>query len=232
MEKLLTINKISHGVPTTEYVVQFKKEDGKIKRFSYSEHRLGKYAKLLAEYVIAHEDEIMKTMKRPEVYIEEKEDYAIMKLYSKSFGYFDVFIDKEDVEKVRCHTWMLSKRLTGKGYYVRNNKLGRLHRYLMNINDENIMIDHIDRNTLNNRKSNLRIADAELNMRNINIQTNNTSGITGVRCDGKKWWAQIVIDGKQKTKSFTISKYGDEEAKKMAIAWRKQKEIENNYLGE
>jgi len=64
--------------------------------------------------------------------------------------------------------------------------------------DNDINIDHIDRNPLNNRKYNIRVATDSQNMMNRGIQKNNTSGITGVcwikeKC---KWKAQIKINRK------------------------------------
>lgn len=221
-------NKKSHDIITTDYIAKFNN-----KSFSFSEHRYGKYAKLLAEYTIKHEDEILKNNKRPQVYIEEKINYSIMKIYSKTYGYIDVLIDNDDVEKVRYLSWMVSKRITGDGFYIRNNKVGRLHRYILNLSEtNNALVDHKNRNTLDNRKYNLRIVNQSINMKNIKIQSNNKSGMTGVRCDGKKWWAQISINGKQTIKSFSISKYGNDIAKQKAIEWRIEKEKENDYLGE
>ena len=53
--------------------------------------------------------------------------------------------------------------------------------------------DHIDRNTLNNRKNNLRPATSTENSQNRSKYKNNTSGFTGVIWDKKtnKWRAQI-----------------------------------------
>jgi hypothetical protein len=61
-------------------------------------------------------------------------------------------------------------------------------------------VDHIDRDGLNNRKSNLR-EGAEINARNQGIRKDNTSGFKGVSWheDGKygKWRAEIQVNGKQ-----------------------------------
>ncbi len=60
------------------------------------------------------------------------------------------------------------------------------------------MVDHIDRNTLNNRRSNLRPATMTQNQYNCPAQKNNTSGFKGVWLDKRanKWRAQIRAGGK------------------------------------
>lgn len=45
---------------------------------------------------------------------------------------------------------------------------------------EGMTIDHIDGNTLNNRKSNLRIVLEKDNHKNVKKKSTNTSGIRGV----------------------------------------------------
>lgn len=59
-------------------------------------------------------------------------------------------------------------------------------------------IDHMDGNPLNNRWSNLRIADRVENGRNACRPSHNTSGIKGVCWDRrrKKWRAYIVVKKK------------------------------------
>ena len=58
---------------------------------SYSVSRYGKYAKELA--LKAEE-----SLDKPLCLIEELEDKAIIKLFSATHGYHDVYIDLEDVE--------------------------------------------------------------------------------------------------------------------------------------
>lgn len=86
-------------------------------------------------------------------------------------------------------------------------------------------IDHINRDGLDNRSCNIREGSGRVNATNRRIQKNNTSGHKGVRFEkGAKarWKAQWVDkeSGKRRTKSFSVAKYGEEEAKKLAIAWR------------
>lgn len=58
--------------------------------------------------------------------------------------------------------------------------------------------DHINRNPMDNRKNNFRIATHQENTQNHSIASNNTSGIIGVSFDKNrdKWSAGIAVDGK------------------------------------
>ncbi len=121
----------------------------------------------------------------------------IIKKYS---NYAKIFIDKDycvidldDVEKIKRYTWYLNEG----GYAVASTKRdvnGQqkgffMHRLIMNIDDPEIEVDHIDRNRLNNRKKNLRFA-------NDNQQSWNRS------CGQNKYSAEykgIYYDTKTKT---------------------------------
>ena len=82
-------------------------------------------------------------------------------------------------------------------YYVMAPK-DYLHRIITNA-PKGYEVDHIDRNTLNNRRENLRICTRQENSRNKTKQRNNTSGYKGVSWDKakKKWRAFISVDKKQ-----------------------------------
>jgi hypothetical protein len=56
--------------------------------------------------------------------------------------------------------------------------------------------DHINRDKLDDRRENLRLATRSENSRNRVLQNNNTSGLRGVTKHRKRWVAQISIDGK------------------------------------
>lgn len=60
------------------------------------------------------------------------------------------------------------------------------------------MLDHINRNRLDNRVANLRVVTHFQNMQNRKMQRNNKSGFRGVSWDGKygKWRARINAEGK------------------------------------
>ncbi len=89
-------------------------------------------------------------------------------------------IDGEDFEKVKNYCWRKDRN----GYIVANsrngkNKIVRLHRIIMNAKNEEI-VDHINWDKSDNRKSNLRMANKTQNNINIKRKKNNTSGYTGV----------------------------------------------------
>lgn len=60
------------------------------------------------------------------------------------------------------------------------------------------ILDHKDRDRLNNRLSNLRNVDASINARNKSMRRNNKSGAIGVHWSkaANKWVAQIAADKK------------------------------------
>lgn len=85
--------------------------------------------------------------------------------------------------------------------------------------------DHIDRNQLNNRKSNLRPCTQQENSRNRSLSENNKTGITGVCWDeGKlKWRVSIGIDYKSKHIGYYLN-FND--------AVKARLEAEAKYFGE
>lgn len=101
---------------------------------------------------------------------------------------------------------------------------------------EGFVIDHIDGNPHNNVISNLKMALLFDNAHNIKKMSHNTSGITGVSYSpvSNSWRALWYNgEGKQKSKSFSVNKYGEDLAKQLAIQSRESAiEFlkENGYL--
>ena len=93
--------------------------------------------------------------------------------------------------------------------------------------DNNLDIDHLDGNPLNNSFGNLRLADMVTNMRNCRLQQNNKTGVNGVNYRTTKTspaglyvahWRTLERSGKNK--SFSIAKYGDSGAFRLACEYR------------
>lgn len=103
-------------------------------------------------------------------------------------------IDIEDTDKIKEFSWCLDDY----GYAHSSNPTKRLHQLLINYDTNINIVDHIDKNKLNNRKSNLRICTKLENNRNIGIQKNNNSGFTGVIYDDKRglWVSSITVNYK------------------------------------
>ena len=102
-----------------------------------------------------------------------------------------VTIDKEDYEKVKNYAWHIYED------YVQTkigNETIKLHRFLMNATDPNDFIDHIDSNTYDNTKKNLRHSNVQKNGQNKQKQVNKSSKFYGI-CFGQyrqKWISKVA----------------------------------------
>lgn len=98
-------------------------------------------------------------------YIEQNNCY---KMYTHDMKYYCI-IDKDDYEKAQKYYWYMNYD----GYFVSSYKKGKtmsLHKYLLlGKSNENVIIDHINRNRYDNRKKNLRIVTAKTNINNRGI---------------------------------------------------------------
>lgn len=75
-----------------------------------------------------------------------------------------------------------------------------MHRVIMGVTDPGVLIDHANRNGLDNRRCNIRIATRSQNMHNRIASSNNTSGYKGVHWDARKrkWIAKIGSNDERK----------------------------------
>lgn len=130
-------------------------------------------------------------------------DYAEIVMYDKQNNEKGrVKIDTDDIELCKKHKWYLSniKDAYGIGYAVskQSGDILLLHK-LITHTDVNTLIDHINCDKLDCRKSNLRFGDKSKNSQNRRPPQNNTSGFTGV-CYNKnrhRWYAQIEINNER-----------------------------------
>ena len=100
--------------------------------------------------------------------------------------YIPTYFDKEDLEKIRNKHWRASHKknkiyvCTGKSGHL-ENPLTYLHNYVMKYTPQPKMeIDHIDGNSCNNRKENLRLVSRQTNIDNTKARIDNMIGIRGV----------------------------------------------------
>lgn len=159
-------------------------------------------------------------------------DYIIKKNYIEIIAYknnekFIIKIDKEDFNKVKNYKWCIFQKIrklkkSGEIKYSNYafNRHFFMHNLIMNKSKNNFVIDHINRDSLDNRKKNLRICTQLINARNSSIRTDNKSGVPGVRYrkDRNKYVARLIIGRKNIfCKSFNTLEE--------AIKARKQAEI-------
>jgi len=107
------------------------------------------------------------------------------------------FISECDYDRVIEKKWYGLR--TKKTCYVRCTQNGQLlHRFILNVNDSSVEIDHKDHNGLNNTRENIKIASRSDNVKNRRKHRGKSKymGVTKHRFGG--WQAQITIEGNQK----------------------------------
>jgi len=113
-----------------------------------------------------------------------------------------VMVDDEDFDLLNQYNWSVNQQNTvfsWLGTMKDKKKPVLLHRLIMNAPND-MEIDHIDRNRLNNQKSNLRLANSSQNKCNRGPRKDNKSGYKGVSWHktNQKWTARIMVDSKYK----------------------------------
>lgn len=135
----------------------------------------------------------------------------------------EFYFDLEDYDKIKQYCWCKDPI----GYMktrTPENKWIHMHRLITNNQYE--LVDHINHNQLDNRKSNLRDASRQINTLNRpDVISTNTSGFTGVyfHTSNKKWVANLSTNNK----TYYLGSFAD---KNDAIKARL--EAEKKYFGE
>lgn len=121
------------------------------------------------------------------------DDYVVAKTSSGTEFYLD--IDDVGILENYCFNLIPDGYLLA--YDCNSRKFVYLHRLIVSCPDD-MVVDHINGDVLDNRKSNLRIATRQQNNMNRRVSSNNTSGVTGVSfCRSyNKWQSTISVNGK------------------------------------
>jgi hypothetical protein len=147
--------------------------------------------------------------------IEVHKDCAKIPLHSRG-GVFRgwAVIDLTDLEIVKSIAWTIDPRGYVVGRPSGHKNSTTMHRWLMfGTESAQMVVDHRDRNKLNNRRTNLRLCTQSENSKNSKIPKNNTSGAKGVSLDvNGRWRARIWKDMKE----IRIGTFGTVEEAKTA----------------
>lgn len=133
-------------------------------------------------------------------------DYVFIKLTSKKHGELETKISKEDLELVDSmpYTWYAKYSPKVNNFYVAanvENETGKrtnikLHRWILQPN-ESLMVDHINHDTLDNSRENLRtVTNAQNQYNRKGSNKHNTTKVLGVsyRKDIGKFRARVYKD--------------------------------------
>ena len=141
-------------------------------------------------------------------------------------------VDDEDFERLNQHKWCVHQK-DGIYYALRhftksNGKktMKFMHREILELGDHIPCVDHIDRDGLNNRRNNLRLATNSQNFMNKIAHRNASSAFKGVRWHKRDnvWTAQITLNKKY----VHIGQFRDEMEAARAYD-RKAKELFGEY---
>ena len=134
---------------------------------------------------------------------------TVIKLHTKDIY---VKVDTEKIEQLQRKKWYLyNGKYIGRGSTVEEKSAGApkviyMHREIMNCIHSKDTVDHINGDTLDNRKSNLRVCPQGLNNLNKPPHADNKCGYKGVRkqLDKKNnpWEARIQLNGKRTTLGY------------------------------
>jgi hypothetical protein len=130
-----------------------------------------------------------------------EEEYKTMNVSSKKYPNEITMVSIEDYDTLNKHKWHIISDNRGMLYVTRTlynpetkkYKIVLMHRIIMQAKDGEI-VDHINRNTFDNRRCNLRITDFAGNSRNRKLPKNNTSGYKGVSFEVNRWKSYITFN--------------------------------------
>ena len=185
----LTVMKYSHKDKQYCHWYECKCTCGKIKTIREHDFKSGK---TVSCGCTKRENSIVKNKNKiqPNEYI-IKDNYVIGFTSNTNNPFY---IDLEDYLKIIKFRWYETKNGYARSTNVQNYKI--MHRFVLDLNDKNFQVDHINHNKLDNRKTNLRICNSEKNGMNRLRGSNNTSGVKGVswHCATDTWQVYLNAD--------------------------------------
>lgn len=168
---------------------------------------------------------------------------ATFEILNKHLGVVQIAVSPEDVDlfedtldalgrQHRPPSWQLAGGKGKLGKYVKNSKLGYLHRVIAHRMGlvlastggglSGLSVDHINGDKMDNRRENLRMLSRQEQMKNVNdgLRVTNKSGVRGVSYIRSRahlptpWYASVMVDGKTKSLGRHSSKEDAAKARK------------------
>jgi|GEM_PF-1142191 len=224
-------DQLSSGKITSCGCMRIKNKENMICSYCGSKERVSKYKD--GEYLChKHYMQFYHTGVLKDNFMKDKnkiiihKDYAEIILYDKSHKEkARALIDLDDVDKCKIYKW----GLTSNGYVISklpNNNYLLLHRFILNLKNEQLDADHLFHNTLDNRKENLRKATYSQNNMNQNLSKRNTSGFKGVSWNERDnlWHSYIGINNKRINLGW-FKKYEDAVNERLQAEFKYYKEF-------
>lgn len=157
-----------------------------------------------------------------------------IKLSPSKYGQFYALVDNEDYNKLMKYKWHLHKN-HDRGFYIsrcfndpqdwHKVKNVSMHREIMGF--PNSHIDHVNRNSFDNRKRNLRLCSCGQNRVNSKLNKNNHSGhrnIYWTQQTGR--WRAVLNSNRQKIHLGYFLNFSDA----VQAVERKSKEIHGDFF--
>lgn len=120
-----------------------------------------------------------------------------MKIIETSKGQ-RILVDDDDYEELAKFSWhVASHGYAARSVYGPKRSTVLMHRQIMGLQlGDRTQVDHIDGNTLNNCRSNMRLCTQKENNRNIRLKSHSQSRRKGVYYDAARgnWQAYICVD--------------------------------------
>lgn len=140
----------------------------------------------------------------------------------------EAIINTSDLERILQVRWYAEYVPRGDYYYARGRYQGKpifMHRYLLSnvIPEGNLQVDHINYNTLDNRRENLRIVTPSENC----VHQRRQPGATGllhihvINSQGRQsYYVTMMRDGVRKSKSYPYTPEGLQLAQDLVKKWQ------------
>lgn len=171
----------------------------------YNKKKYSKFGFETIEDALIKRDEFYREIEK--IKEQEKQDFLNKEITRNNDGVaiikikdVEILVDDDKWHELKRYKWsLLNKKYVNTQI---NGKFVLMHKYLLNLNDDTYydVIDHINRNPLDNRLINLRVATYAQNSQNRDPSMNKLSKFMGVTPDRRneereiKWIAKISIE--------------------------------------